>query len=420
MRLRQILVLSLALLSLAVALVTGRDLFYSLFYLWVALIVIAAGWAWLSLRGVRVGRQTRGLVAQAGQIFTERLQLRNASRFPKLWIEVRDDSDVPGHRAGQVLTGLGPHAQRSWTVRTAARQRGRYRLGPLTLVSGDPFGLFQVQRLLPQTNHIVILPYTAPVSGFFLPPGMTPGGEFLRRRTHYVTANAAGVRDYVHGDSLSRIHWKSTARRDRLMVKEFELDPLADLWLLIDGDASVQAGNSEVAIEEPGDHWYDRAAPFTLPPSTEEYMISSAASLAQFFIRQDRSVGLVAYGAARTVVQPDRGERQLAKVLETLAVFRAVGSTHLADALSLETDLLPRGATLVICTATWDTRWVALARGLKRRGVSVAAVIADALTFGGPRSSAGTSESLLAVGIPTVIVRRGDDLTQVLSRTPDR
>lgn len=420
MRLRQVLVLSLAFLSLAVALVTGRDLFYSLFYLWVALIAIAAGWAWLSLRGVRVGRQTRGLVAQAGQIFTERLQLRNASRFPKLWIEVRDDSDVPGHRAGQVLTGLGPQAQRSWTVRTAARQRGRYRLGPLTLVSGDPFGLFQVQRLLPQTNHIVILPYTAPVSGFFLPAGMTPGGEFLRRRTHYVTANAAGVRDYVHGDSLSRIHWKSTARRDRLMVKEFELDPLADLWLLIDGDVTVQAGNNEIAIEEPGEHWYDRAAPFALPPSTEEYMISSAASLAQFFIRQDRSVGLVAYGAARTVVQPDRGERQLAKVLETLAVFRAVGNTHLADALSLETDLLPRGATLVICTATWDTRWVALARGLKRRGVSVAAVIVDALTFGGPRSSAGTSESLLSVGIPTVIVRKGEDLTQALSRTPDR
>ena len=63
MRLRQILVLSLALLSLAVALVTGRDLFYSLFYLWVALIAIAAGWAWLSLRGVRVGRQTRGLAS---------------------------------------------------------------------------------------------------------------------------------------------------------------------------------------------------------------------------------------------------------------------------------------------------------------------------------------------------------------------
>ncbi len=419
MRIRQILVLSLAILSLAVALVTGRDLFYSLFYLWVALIGIAAGWAWLSLRGVRVARQTRGLVAQAGQVFSERLQLRNQSRFPKLWIEVRDDSDVPGHRAGQVLSGLGPRSQRSWTVRTSARKRGRYRLGPLTLVSGDPFGLFQVQRLLPQTNHIVILPYTAPVYGFFLSPGMTPGGEFLRRRTHYVTANAAGVRDYAPGDSFNRIHWKSTARRDRLMVKEFELDPLADLWLLIDGDATVQAGNTDVAIEELGERWYDRSAPYQLPPSTEEYLVSSAASLAQYFIRQDRSVGLVAYGSARTVVQPDRGERQLAKVLETLAVFRADGSTHLADALSLETDLLPRGATLVICTSTWDTRWVSLARGLKRRGVSVAAVITDALTFGGPRSSAGTSESLLSVGIPAVVVRKGDDLSEVLSRTKD-
>jgi hypothetical protein len=55
--------------------------------------------------------------------------------------------------------------------------------------------------------------------------GLLSGGEALRRRTHYVTTNASGVRDYAPGDSFSRIHWRSTARRNRLIVKEFELDP---------------------------------------------------------------------------------------------------------------------------------------------------------------------------------------------------
>src|SRR5258707_1286157 len=67
--------------------------------------------------------------------------------------------------------------------------------------------------------------------------GRMPGGDALRRRTHYVTANAAGVRDYGPGGSFNRIHWRSTARRDRLIVKEFELDPLSDIWIFLAGAA---------------------------------------------------------------------------------------------------------------------------------------------------------------------------------------
>jgi uncharacterized protein (DUF58 family) len=63
------------------------------------------------------------------------------------------------------------------------------------------------------------------IHSFPLPSGLLSGGEALRRRTHQITPNAAGVRDYAPGDPLNRIHWISTARRRRLMVKEFELDP---------------------------------------------------------------------------------------------------------------------------------------------------------------------------------------------------
>ena len=84
--------------------------------------------------------------------------------------------------------------------------------------------------------------------------GILPGGDALRRRTHYVTTNASGVRDYAPGDSYSRIHWRSTARRDRLIVKEFELDPLADIWIVPDmsvfGHTSAK-DSSPMAIPEP-------------------------------------------------------------------------------------------------------------------------------------------------------------------------
>ena len=402
------------------ALVTGRELFYNLVYLWLTVIVIAALWTWTAINRIRLGRHTRALRAQVGRPMEERLSVRNTSPIPKLWLEVRDFSDLPGHQASLVVDSLNAHRERVWVVRTMCRERGRFRLGPLSLTSGDPFGLFQVTRQVPQTTSIVVYPMTVDLPDFTLPLGPMPGGDALRRRTHYVTANAAGVRDYAPGDSFNRIHWASTARRDRLIVKEFELDPLSDIWLFLDGDRETQASLEKAEPDlETGlaQFLHGRSDKVTLAPSTEEYAVSVTASLAQYFIRRDRTVGLMTYGRARDVVQPDRGERQLTKMLETLAVFRAQSRVPLADALALESQTLPRWTTLIIVTSASDMNWVLSAQSLRRHGLRVVAVVVDAASFGGYNRQAGIVEALWAAGIAAFRVKAGDDLVAALSYT---
>ena len=414
---RRIIVFGLLIASLAGALVTGRDLFYNLVYLWVAVIVIAGVWTWFAINRIRIGRHTRALRAQVGRPLEERLSVRNTSNVPKLWLEVRDHSDLPGHTASLVVDSLGPMRERVWVARTICRERGRFRLGPLSLTSGDPFGLFQVTRPVPQTTNIVVYPMTVDLPDFSLPLGPMPGGDALRRRTHYVTANASGVRDYAPGDSFNRIHWASTARRDRLIVKEFELDPMSDIWLFVDGDRDVQAAQP---TPEPETVMVQGLWPAThhstqLAPNTEEYAVTVAASLAQYFARRDRNVGLVTYGRQREVVQPDRGERQLTKILETLAVFRAQGRIRLEDSLALETQKLPRWSTLIIVTAAWDVKWVLSAQSLKRHGMRVVAVVLDQASFGGGHTATAAVESLWSSGIPAFRIKNGDDLVSALA-----
>ncbi len=418
MRSRRLIVVGLLLASLAGALVTGRDLFFNLAYLWLAVIVIAGLWTWLAIHRIRIGRHTRALRAQVGRPLEERLSVRNTGSVPKLWLEVRDHSDLPGHAASLVVDSLAAGRERIWVARTICRERGRFRLGPLSLTTGDPFGLFQVTRQVPQTTHIVVYPMTVDLPDFSLPLGPMPGGDALRRRTHYVTANASGVRDYSPGDSFNRIHWPSTARRDRLIVKEFELDPLSDIWLFLDGDRDVQASLAPASPPTDGaSHplWPGAAEKVKLPPSTEEYAVSVTASLAQYFVRHDRTVGLVAYGRSRDVVQPDRGERQLTKLLETLAMFRAQGRVHFAEALAMETPQLPRWATLILVTAAWDMRWVLGAQALKRHGMRVVAVVIDGAGFGGQAGAVSAVETLWGGGIPAFRIQYGDDLVAALS-----
>ena len=415
---RRLVVSVLMLASLVGALATGRQVFFSLAYFWGGLLALSLLWALAGLHGVRLSRHTRARRAQVGRPFEERFVLRNAGWLPKLWLEVRDLSNLPGHYASTVVEGLGGRQERAWVVRTLCRYRGKWTLGPMTLSAGDPFGLFQISRQLPQTGSLVVFPAALSLADFALPVGLLPGGEFVRRRTHAITPNAATVREFAHGDSLSRIHWKSTARRGRLMVKEFELDPLADIWIFLDAErgahaAQPHASPSDEAGEVP--FWLKGSSKLELPPDTEEYCVTAAATLAQHLIRRGRAVGLAAYGQTREVIQADRGERQLTKLLETMAVLRAQGALRIDQLLLVEGAQLPRGATIIVVTASPDGRWPAVARTLQQRGLRLAAALIDPDTFGGVRGMPFTLSMLQAAAIPASVIRRGDDIAAALA-----
>jgi uncharacterized protein (DUF58 family) len=414
-RQRRTAVFILAFLSLLGGLLTGRDILFNLAYLLGVLLIISFAWAWININYVHISRITRTRRTQVGRPLEERFTVRNTSVVPKLWLEMRDYATLPGHFSSHVVNNLGGKQVYSWRVTTLCRERGRYQLGPIRLNTSDPFGLFPMQRDLSPTSNVVIYPITYDIRQFALPLGVLPGGDALRRRTHYVTTNASGVRDYAPGDSFSRIHWRSTARRNRLIVKEFELDPLADIWIVPDMSLYGHVVSEPVRRDDDGIPNWMKVEEFKLPESTEEYTVTAAASLAQYFLRRDRSVGLLAYGQSNEIVQPDRGERQLNRILETLAVLRAQGEVPIQDMLHAESHVFPRGTTVIVVTATTREVWVTSAQQLARRGLRVVTVLIDPESFGGARSSASLVSMLQAIGTGAYIVKNGDDIGHVLS-----
>jgi uncharacterized protein (DUF58 family) len=414
-------VLTLGLVCVVAALVTGRELYYYLTYLLTTALLLSYLWAWSAMRGLRLSRYTRASRAQVGRPLEERFSLRNTSWLPKPWVVVHDGSDLPGHHAGRVVYKLGPRRERVWTVRTLCERRGRFRLGPVVISSSDPLGLFEFRRELPQTDSIVVYPATVPVRSFPHPLGYLPGGDALRRRTHHITTNAAGVREYVPGDSFNRIHWPSTARKNQIIVKEFELDPMSDVWIFLDMERSVHfavpVGEAELALRE-RQPWWARVEQLWLEPSTEEYAVTVAASVAEFFIRHRRAVGLVAYGQRREVIQADRDERQLGKVLDTLAALRAEGEMPFSQVLSVESGRLTRGTVVIAISPSVREQWVQTALFLDRAGLRVVTVLVDADGFGGPFGANFLQERLLATGTPAILLRNGDSLEDVLNSLP--
>ena len=154
-----------------------------------------------------------------------------------------------------------------------------------------------------------------------------------------------------------------------------------------------------------------------IPASTEEYAVVIASSLAEHFMDKERALGFIGYAPHREFYQPERGHRQLTRILETLAVARSESTHNLKAMLSLETPNLTRGATVIIITSTLDDNWIAELNVLSRRGIRPMCVYIDPMTFGSA-SSEEVRGRLNLMKVPTLVIKQGDNLSAALAERP--
>ncbi len=408
-------VIVLLLVSVIAGVVSGESIYLRLAYIWAALLSVSWIWSWQILKGIEIERKARATRAQVGHIFEEKIELDNLGRLPRLWLAVNDNSSLPDSAGSRLLPLIEPHRGRTYLSRTRLLQRGVFPLGPTSLESGDPFGLFPVERIIPASESLLVYPLLVDIHDFPNPAGILPGGEALRRRTPQVTPNAAGIREYAPGDPLNRIHWLSTARRNRLMTKEFELDPQAEVWIFLDASETGQAALPFSWPRKTKEDLWKHKFEYSLPPSTEEYSVSVAASLARYYLRLGRSLGFVASGQTLTMIPPDRGGRQLGKILESLALLRAEGLLPIWGLVDIQAQHLARGSTIVLITHSVEKEVVLATDLLARRGLRPIVVLIDAGSFNGPEGTDEIAEGLKYMRIPLRVVRRDDDLSNTIS-----
>ena len=344
------------------AFLTAIKLVFVMFYFALLLAVVSWLWTRLGAAGLSLRRDAPHGAYEVGEDFVELLEVSNPAPVALPWVEVIDGAGIPGYNAGRAVS-VGRRRTRKWRTHGRFISRGRYRMGPTRLVTGDPFGLFQRTREVAPGASVTVYPRLVDVSRFL--PGATHTlGETIAMG-HYIDAppDAFGIREYDPSHGFNRIHWPSTARLGRPMSRSFEKYEGSDLIVVLDLGASVHSG----------------AAPL----STLEYAVSLAASLAMTSLGRSQSVGLACNDARQTIIPPGRGGRQLRQILDFLAEAVADGSVHLATLL--QGLAVSRGQqSLVVVTPSGAGAWVDwLARVGRAGGGSNVVLHLDAASFGG-------------------------------------
>jgi uncharacterized protein (DUF58 family) len=239
---------------------------------------------------------------------------------------------------GQVIT---------WKQTIEAKARGDYRLGPLRLRSGDMFGLFSRELVLPAFQSLLVYPRIFPLSKLDFPLRTLLGEKATPRSIYEDVSRVAGVRDYHYDDPFKRIHWKASAAHNKLQTRQFDSSTSLSLLLVFDVNS----------FEREDDEF--------------EHAVSTVASLAYEAERQGFAVGLAANSDPEVQIPTGSGKNQLMSILEALARITVTSGLSLYQQMDKFRSMLPIGTTMVVVTRTTTPTHASLASQLERDGHSL-------------------------------------------------
>jgi len=313
----------------------GNNLLFAIFCFLIAQFLVSAVLTVVVARRLDLTR-ILPTSAVAGEVFPVGVRLRNLKRFwPAFCIRIEDRIDTPGRAAPLPPTPVWiPIAGPRKRVRTksygSVPERGWARLGPFTVVSEFPPGLFEYRRTVPVVNRLLVYPRPG-----FLPRRLV---DPLLARAEYTELAAndfergqeefAGLREYREGDSLRDIHWKMSSRLPgRLLVRERE-DPLVkDAVVFLETHVPKAAESRRRGRLERG--------------------VRFAASLADALLAQGYRVRFRAFAPDPIEVDLDPRARDLDRLLHELAILRPTRVHPAGDLLSIG-DLPADAAVLLL------------------------------------------------------------------------
>jgi len=321
---------------IALAAFFRADFILIILYLLVGLYVISHWWSRHALAALQI---KRSLPERAfwGEIIPVRVNVKNEGYLPVVWVHLRETLPMELSAEGitQEVVNFGSHAIYDLKYELDCRKRGYYPIGPLTLFSGDLFGISQQQPLIADADHLTVFPKIIPLANLELPVHSPLGTIRHTQPIFEDPARVRGKRDYITGDSFRQVDWKASAVAQRLQVKLYE--PSIALETMV----FLNLNRLEYNIKD-----LYRAS---------ELGIITAASIANWITRKRQAVGLATNGIDPMVdnkppmmISSKRGQGHLMRILEVLARIENADSYPLVQLIEQDTVHLSWGTTLIV------------------------------------------------------------------------
>ncbi|MGR6545016.1 DUF58 domain-containing protein [Paenibacillus tundrae] len=277
------------------------------------------------------------------------------------------------------------------SFQTPPLERGKYVFSKTECSSEDIFGLIEHRGTFKAKGEFRVLPRTVfiPYWQLYDRKSRLSGPQTAQTRSRRETTQINGVRDYVYGDRLSRIHWNATAKTGSWKSKEFEHESVPKTVLVIDALAAS----------------YEQSETF-------ELAVSTAASLLEYGSRERMGMGLMTLSDKNTFLAPSESLIDRQKMMHHLVDIQYNGQDRrLLPGVEKLGRQLPQGAYFVLISPQKDEKVLELLRWADTRGMTPCHVLIDPQ---GSRQSAEWSAMLRGRGTRSFTVAHLQELPTVM------
>lgn len=352
-----------------------------------ALVFVAVAVVRLGRHDLSVERRVTPNRVPASQPVTSEIRIGNKGKgsAPLLLLEDRLPPGLAGS-ARLAVHGVEPGGIRSTSLTLRAAKRGRYDVGPLEISFVDPFGLARVRWRALGLSSFLVHPSVEPLSS----PRDRGERRSLASAARKQPTGVQGedfytLREYVEGDDLRRIHWASTAKRNRYMIRQEETPWHTRATIVLD----------DLAIAHDG---FGQSSSF-------ERAVETAASLADLYQRSGYSWRLVA--AHHPGLPAGKGTEHLNRCLDLLAVLEPSGHDD-ANLVRRLVDLEASGgveAALVLVTGSLDAEMAVALTRCRKRFRQITAVLFPKHRFSGHGTKARWEGEASTVEVTRLLMR---------------
>lgn len=369
------------------------DFALTLIYLMVGAFALGAWWSRRALRQIEARREINSH-AFLGETIKISLKIHNNGLLPAPWVGLHDSLPLAlgGIKPFQHVAGLGMREEKAFDYSIEARKRGYYSVGPLTISTGDLFGIGErLEKIIPE-QFITVYPKIVPLANVNI-PSRSPQGTMRHHQPLFEDPTRVfGKREYIAGDSLRRVDWKSTAMTGRLQVKLFE--PSISLETMIFLNLNAEDYNFHGRID------------------SGELGIVIAASLASWVIERRQTAGLRINGRDPLAVDglpqplpPRKGKGHLMRMLETLARVEMTRESSLVPMLQRERSLLAWGTSLLVITGQVEQDLLNELHQARRNGQNALLILAGTVSH-----VKDIQKRAAFFGVPVIPIARESDL----------
>jgi uncharacterized protein (DUF58 family) len=352
--------------NLVIALRTSLGFFYFFFFLLVVNLIISFSWLAIEyfFSGLYLARNMPGRVVEEDYLQVE-AHLRNKGIIPLFNFILADEFPCAGSSSGRktvLIQYLGANSSLSFKYQCLCQQRGKYRIGPFSVYLFDPWGIFFIKKTYYIYSELYVYPRIFNIRRF--PPlikGNVPWFGIDTSRVSGDEHDFFGVREYRLGDPIKRIHWLSTARKNSLIVKEFQQRAFfsASIIFGLQKDKNFGEGKQTVA----------------------EYTVRIAASIASYLIQRGVSLGLIAHAGEIIRLPSNKGPEHLDDIFRALATSRPESKIGLGSLLDEYGDSISGNTTLITIMLDEDWQYIPALLAMEKRDISLIPIVLIASSF---------------------------------------